>query len=299
MAVRPKDEQDPCVPAAPRTCLELLDVFEWYVSRAPRSDDLDPLATDRDPREPEAARESRRDVSQREIRDGSDGNNRRRRSNERRDHTPDPEREKGDRHEPGHPRVDQATRQPHPPCSADAAVARLEYHDRRPYNTAALAPGARQRQAVRAVELRDKCRLGWHTSEVPSRRASRRMRRDSLRGRWHAQAKVVRLVDQHRAEVELEDGRRWTVPMPEWTEIVVGMGVSVTELGDRLIVTAGPSLIEAVVVEIVDERHGIVELGDGRRSPATIHARHRVAVGAKVALLDTTMGLMFVARSQT
>jgi hypothetical protein len=87
--------------------------------------------------------------------------------------------------------------------------------------------------------------------------------------------------------------------MPERTEIVVGMTVLVTELRERLVVSAGPSLIEAVVVEIVDSRRAIVEMPDGRRWTAAIPGRHEIAVGAKVMLLDTTDGLMFVARSRS
>lgn len=76
-------------------------------------------------------------------------------------------------------------------------------------------------------------------------------------------AVILEVVDDHRAVVELQNGVRWTLPMPERTALAVGMKVCVMDTGEKLIVAAG--LIEAKVVDVVDNKHAVVEFETGRQ----------------------------------
>jgi hypothetical protein len=53
---------------------------------------------------------------------------------------------------------------------------------------------------------------------------------------------VVGLADDHQAEVEFKDGRRWKLPMPDRTQIAVGMRVYVMNIeGEtRVVVPSQP-----------------------------------------------------------
>jgi hypothetical protein len=62
---------------------------------------------------------------------------------------------------------------------------------------------------------------------VPSRRATRRITRQSARRRWSAWAEIVALEADHQATVELEDGRHWKLPMPADVDLPVGARVLV------------------------------------------------------------------------
>lgn len=92
---------------------------------------------------------------------------------------------------------------------------------------------------------------------MPSRRASGRLKRDFLRGNWSAWAEVVGLADGHRAEVEFEDGRRWTLPMPDRSPVAVGMRVLVANVkGESRVLVPGqrlPDGSESIFVELLGE----------------------------------------------
>jgi len=99
-------------------------------------------------------------------------------------------------------------------------------------------------------------------------------------------AVILEVIDDHRAVVEPQNGVRWTLPMPERTALAVAMKVCVMDTGEKLIVSAG--LIEGKLVEVVDDKHAVVEFETGRQLTLRMPEQTSFAAGMKAFVIDTT-----------